>query len=453
MTSHAVILGAGMAGLLAARVVSEFYDTVTVVDRDELPRTPLQRRGIPQGRHLHRLLSRGSQILEELFPGLCGELVASGAHVDDGDLSRVYVRIGRHGLPRSGAFRDPAALTTYATSRPFLECHVRRRVRELANVAILDGHEVVEPIAPTLRRITGVRVMNHGTGDSLDLDADLVVDAMGRGARTPAFLERLGYGRPPERHSDAPATYASQFLRVPAGLIAERLMMVPPAVGKPGGLLAAAEHDTWVLSVGQLAHDWEPPTELAELLCIAEQFTPPSIMQGLHAAEPLGDAAVFRHRGATWRRYDEMPRFPAGLLVIGDALCSLNPIYGQGMTVAALQALALREHLAAADPEAQPQRFFSAAARHIGPTWAANLVRDNPPSTGATGRGWSKRVTQWAARQALDAATNDVAFTEVIMRVNHLVDPPDRLRDPRLIGRMIVANSWRRGVRRPGGRC
>jgi 2-polyprenyl-6-methoxyphenol hydroxylase-like FAD-dependent oxidoreductase len=239
---------------------------------------------------------------------------------------------------------------------------------------------------------------------------------------------------------------------MPPDLIAERLMMVPPSADRPGGLLAAAEDDTWVLSVGQLAHDWIPPTDPIELLCIAEQFTPPSIMEGLRAAEPVGDVAVFRHRAATWRRYEKMPRFPFGLLVIGDALCSLNPIYGQGMTVAALQALALREHLSAVDSEEHPQRFFSAAAHHIGPTWAANRVRDNPSSTGTGNRRWSTTVTDWTARQALDAASHDVAFTEVIMRVNHLVDPPDRLRDPRLIGRMILANLWRRGVRRLGRR-
>jgi 2-polyprenyl-6-methoxyphenol hydroxylase-like FAD-dependent oxidoreductase len=287
----------------------------------------------------------------------------------------------------------------------------------------------------------------------LALDADLVVDAMGRGARTPAFLERLGYGRPPERHSDAPATYASQFLRMPADLIAERLMMVPPLPGKPGGLLAAAEHDTWVLSVGHLGTEWAPPTNLAELLCVAERFTPPSIMTGLRTAEPIGDVAVFHHRGATWRRYDEMLRLPAGWLVVGDALCSLNPIHGQGMTIAALQALALREHLSTVDADGQPRRFFSAAARHIGPTWAANQMRDNPSPAGARDRGWSKRLTGWAARQALEAARNDVAFTEVFLRVNHLVDSPDRLRDPRLIARMIAANLWRRGLRRLGRRA
>jgi len=442
-----------MAGLMATRVLSEFYEAVTVVKRDELPQIPMQRRGVPQGHHLHRLLSRGSQLLEEFFPGILEELVAAGAQLDDGDLSRVYVRIGRYGLPRSGEFRDSAALVTYATSRPFLEFHVRRRVDDRGNVAMLDGHDMVELVAPTPERVSGVRVVDRRTGDELTLEADLVVDAMGRAARTPAFLENLGYGRPPERHSAAQATYASQFLRVPAELIAERLMMVPPQTDKPGGLLASAEHDTWVLSVGQLAIDWAPPTNMAEILSVTEQFAPPSIMKGLRSAQPVGDIAVFRYRGASWRRYDQMPRFPAGLLVIGDALCSLNPIYGQGMTVAALQALALREMLYTADAQHQPQRFFSAAARHIGPTWAANQARDKPPATTGKRRSLSNMLAKWTVNQALEAARNDIAFTEAFLRVNHLVDPPARLHEPTLIARVIAANLWRRVAARLPRRC
>jgi 2-polyprenyl-6-methoxyphenol hydroxylase-like FAD-dependent oxidoreductase len=443
-----VVLGAGMGGLLAAGVLSEFYEAVTVVDRDELPPTPMQRKGIPQGLHLHRLLSRGRQVLDDVFPGLLDELVAAGARIEGGDLSRVYVRVGKYALPRSGDFRDPAALVTCAASRPFLEFHVRRRVCDLGNVRIVDGHDVVEPVAPTPDRITGVRVTDRRTGHQSALKADLVVDAMGRAARTPALLEKLGYGRPPERHSAAGGTYASQFLRIPDGLIVETLMMVQPGAGKPGGLLASAEHDTWVLSVGQLAIDWTPPADLAELLSVAEQFTPPSIMTGLRAAQPIGDIAVFHHRGATWRRYEEMPRFPAGLLVIGDALCSFNPIYGQGMTIAALQALALREYLAEVNTDEQPQRFFSAAANHIGPTWAANRVRDNPPSTLDRQRGLSAKLADWTMNQLLEAARNDIAFTEVVMRVNNLVDPPARLRDRTLIARTIAAYLWRRVTRR-----
>jgi 2-polyprenyl-6-methoxyphenol hydroxylase-like FAD-dependent oxidoreductase len=137
---HAVVLGAGMAGLLAARVLSEFYNTVTIVERDELPQLPVQRKGIPQGLHVHAFMSGGSQVLGRLFPGLLDELVDAGANVwNDGDLSRVCFRFGGYALKNAGRFADPSASATYLASRPFLETHVRRRVRAINNVLILDG--------------------------------------------------------------------------------------------------------------------------------------------------------------------------------------------------------------------------------------------------------------------------------------------------------------------------
>jgi 2-polyprenyl-6-methoxyphenol hydroxylase-like FAD-dependent oxidoreductase len=434
-----------MAGLLAARVLSEFYESVTVVERDPLPETPSQRRGIPQGRHLHAMLTRGWQVVEELFPGLLAELVAAGAHVlDDGDNSRIYVRSGRYGLNRSGKFSDPAALVSYQASRPLLEFHVRRRVGALGNVRFLDGHDVVEPIAMDADRITGVRVVNRDNGNDTALNADLVVDATGRAARPPTFLENLGYGRAAEKRSTAHATYSSLLMRIPEGLIAEKLMLViDPGSGEPRGGLTAYEHGTWMLTVGRLAIDPEPPTDLAGMLALAEQFTPPSIMSGLRSAEPLGDVSVFRYTGAVWRRYDQMPRFPRGLLVVGDALCSLNPIYGQGMAIASLEALALQDYLLGGDPDL-PQRFFGAAAEHIGSTWAMNQARDRGSSPTHRGRSLSRRLTNWAVDKAMKAAENDIVLTETFLRVSNFIDPPRRLQDPALIPRVILGNLRRR---------
>jgi 2-polyprenyl-6-methoxyphenol hydroxylase-like FAD-dependent oxidoreductase len=216
---HSVVLGAGMAGLLAARVISNFYETVTIVERDPLSSDPVQRKGIPQGRHVHAFTSGGSHMLGRLFPGLLDELVDAGANVwDDGDLSRICFRFGGYEFKNSGRFADPVASATYLASRPFLEAHVRRRVRAIDNVLILDGHDVVAPVADTPVCVTGVRVVNRETGDATVLNAQLVVDAMGRGASTPAFLDSLGYGRPAEQRSGTRVVYASQLMRIPPDL-------------------------------------------------------------------------------------------------------------------------------------------------------------------------------------------------------------------------------------------
>jgi hypothetical protein len=187
------------------------------------------RRGVPQGRHFHALWSRGAQELERLFPGIYAELVAAGAAVcDDGDLSRMSIRVSGHELHRSGKFSDPAAVVMHLLSRPLLESQVRRRVSAVDNVEILGGHDFVEPIAPNEHRVTGARVVNRDTGAERELDADLVVDAVGRSARTPAFLDSLGYGRPVAERSVASANYASLLMRIPAGIVNEKMTFVVP---------------------------------------------------------------------------------------------------------------------------------------------------------------------------------------------------------------------------------
>jgi 2-polyprenyl-6-methoxyphenol hydroxylase-like FAD-dependent oxidoreductase len=442
---QAVVLGAGMAGLLAAGVLSEFYTTVTVVERDQLPGRPRQRRGVRQGEHLHSLLSRGTHTLEYLFPGLLDELVADGANVlDDGDLSRIDAPFGPYRFNRSQKLADPEALVMYLASRPFVEFHVRRRVHALGNVRFLDEHDVVEPIAATPGRITGVRLVDRATGDDTPLNADLVVDAMGRAARTPAFLERLGYGRPEERRSTAHATYSSQLLHIPDGMVAEKMVFFPGTSTRGG--LAAYEDGAWMLTAGRLAIDTDPPTDFASMIKLVEQSAPPHVLAAIRSAKPLSDVSVFRYTGAVWRRYDRMPRFPEGLLVVGDALCSLNPIYGQGMTMAGLEALALQEHLL--HPGATPQEFFKDAAKHIGPTWAMNQANDRESSPGHGRRSLAARLRNWSVNQTMRAAENDIVLTERLLRVANLVDPPSRLRDPALLRRAVLGN-MRRGRAKP----
>ncbi len=438
---HAVVLGAGIAGLLSAAVLSEFYDEVTIVERDLLPGQPVHRRGIPQGRHLHSLLSRGSQALEQLLPGLLGKLAAAGAHVvDDGDLSRVYTRFGPNEVNRSGKFADPAALVQYLPSRPLLEFHIRQRVSALPNTKFLDGHDVVELIAASPDHVTGVRVADRDCNAVRTLDADLVVDALGRASRTPATLVSLGYGTPPEWISTAIARYYSQLLQVAPDTIPEKLALIIGDRGSPSGGLVASENGTYILTVTRLGRGDLPPTDLASLLTISQRLLPPTALAGLRSAQPIGDVLAFRYPGGSWRRYDRMTRFPHGLLVIGDALCTLNPIRGQGITVAALQALTLQDTLHNGGNDIAP-RFFTAAAGHIRPVWALNESQE--PDTDGTPRQprpISRRISKWFTHNALAAAKHDIVLTERMFRVANLIDPPDRLQDPALAARIILGN-------------
>jgi len=434
---RAVVCGAGMAGLFAARVLAEFYRTVTIVERDRLPTDAAQRRGVPQGRHFHALSIGGSQVLERLFSGLLDELEAAGATVcADGNLSRVSFRAGGHELNRSGQFADPAAIVMFLISRPLLESFVRQRVRGIANVVFLDGHDVVGPVALRPHQITGARVVDRDTGAERVLGADLVIDAMGRSARTPAFLESLGYGRPIEQPAVMHGSYSSQLLHIPDGMLAEQLIFVCPESNRPtGGALAAYENDTWMLSVG-CVDGRRPPRDLAGMITTFAQFAPPAAVAALRAGHPLAEVSVIQHRGV-WRRYDKMPALPAGLLVFGDAICSLNPIYGQGMTLALLEAVALRDCLSLGDTDLGG-RFLRAAAQRIRPVWASNQANDLYMTKPDGRRSLSQRLVTWRIDRTLAAAENDPALTERIFRVTQFIDPPSALLRPNFIERLTA---------------
>jgi 2-polyprenyl-6-methoxyphenol hydroxylase-like FAD-dependent oxidoreductase len=443
---RAVVLGASMGGLLAARVLADFFDTVIVVERDVLPDDPVVRRGVPQGRHVHVLLARGAQILDQLFPGFLDELVANGAPVwDDGELSKLHLSFGGHDILRSGKVaKEPRALAIHMPSRPFLECHVRRRLQAMSNVTILSGHVVVDLAAtPDRRRVTGVRVVSGNDGAERELTADVVVDAMGRGAHTPVLLESLGYGRPVEDHVVMHTNYVSQLLRIPAGTLQEMLVDIGPAPDRPAGMfLSGYENNTWMFTVfGMAGH--QPPRDLAGMLSFAEEYCPAHLIAAMRGAEPIGEVAHHHMPSSQWRRYDKMSRLPDGLLVCGDAICSFNPIYGQGMTVAALEAVALRVCLLRGDADL-PRRYFHASAKPIGVAWqmVASLDLAFPAVAGRRSRRLrvATRLVDWA----LTASESDPVVAVRFFRVNSLIDDPIRLLHPAFVCRAAVVNLRRR---------
>ena len=446
---HAVVLGASMGGLLAARVLADFYRAVTVVERNVLPDTPDNRQGVPQGRHGHVLMRRGSQILSDLFPGLLDELVADGVPVwNDGDLSKVDVSFRGHQIVRSGRFADPSSTTFYSASRPFLEFHVRQRILALANVTMLQRRDVLELTStPERDHITGVRIANRQSGAEELVDADMVVDAMGRGSRTPAFLERLGYQRPVEDELVIRLTYSNQPFRVPPGTLEEKVYVYNFVPGRPKAVsLFGYEHDIWLLTVQGIMGQ-ATPFEHAEMLEFAADVAPDQVVTALHSGQPTGGVARHRIQSNRWRRYDKLRRLPSGLLVIGDAICSFNPIYGQGMTVAAMDALVLRDCLRDGGPDLS-RRYFASAAEGIGVAWQMAVGSDLALPEVDAKRPMSVRLPNAYNDWVLSAAESDLHVAEQFWKVLNLVERPSHLLRPAVMVRVAIANlrRFRRAV-------
>jgi 2-polyprenyl-6-methoxyphenol hydroxylase-like FAD-dependent oxidoreductase len=430
---RAVVLGASLAGLLAARVLADAYTELTVSDRDQLPETSGHRRGVPHGRHVHALLTGGQQALEELLPGLTAELVAHG--VPAGDLlanCRWY--LNGHRLRQA-----PTGMVALSPSRPVLEGHVRARVRALPNLTFLDGCDIVG-LATTRdgRRVTGARVLRRADGSTEQvLNADLVVDATGRGSRTPVWLAALGYPRPDQEQVRVGLGYATRTYRLPPDALDGDLAVAQAATPQHprSGVLLPLEGDRWMLTLGGRLGE-HPPTDPDGFLDFARSLRFPDIYHAIRDAEPLDDPVAFRFPASVRYRYERLDRFPDGLLVVGDAVCSFNPVYAQGMTVAALEALTLRRHLQQ-EAEPHPRRVFRGLARVVDVPWDI-AVGGDLAFPGVQGRRTAKvRLINAYLTRLHAAAAHDASLSSAFLRVAGLVAPPQSLLRPDVAVRVL----------------
>lgn len=429
--SHAVVIGASIGGLLAARALANHFQSVTVLERDHFPADDIPRKGVPQGRHAHGLLARGGDVIESFFPGWTKEVVAAGGL--SGDIANDVHWVG-HGVRLKAG---PSDLSGLLASRPVLEGHVRRRLMAFAAVRLIEGCDVVDLLTEG-ETVRGVRVEIAGRPE--EIAADLVVDASGRGSSSLAWLRRLGFEEPSEEKIEIGAGYTTRmYRRRPADLGGKLAVVVAGSAPTwRNGVVLAQSADRWIVSIGGYLGD-HAPTDDRMFSAYAASMTAPEIHDIVSKAEPLSDFQTYRFLASQRRRYERLARFPRGYLVFGDAICSFNPVYGQGMTVAAQEAVALDACLCQGLDQLA-RRFFKAAATVVDGPWDIAVGNDLRHPAVAGARPAFVRFINWYVGKLHVAAQHDAKLTNAFLRVANLVAAPPTLLSPAVVWRVLRGN-------------
>ena len=413
---HAVVVGAGIAGLATARTLSDHFEQVTVLERDELPAAAGPRRGVPQGRHAHALLSGGARAIAEMFPGIMEDLVGRGAALIEFNKGRWF---------QAGGYRASCLIErkVISASRPFIEQVVRERVEALPNVRIEQG-VAVETLLGSEGRVTGAQVFDGSISYAIEA-APRVVDVECQMRYATVIL--------PRRTGDLGVDFS--------------ITIESPPHGKRAAFVMPIEGDRWIATIAA-GYGASAPTDEEGFRAAAATLPAPELDTLLRGMGDLGPVATHRLISSKRRRYEKLKDVPAGFLALGDSVCSFNPIYGQGMSSAVLQAVALGECLAAYGNGGElVKAFYRRAAKVIATPWQIAVGADfaYPESMGPKPVG-TDLVNRYLERVLTAAQVSPEVNTAMILVQNLLASPSTLLR-PSMVRTVRKAN--REARRRP----
>jgi 2-polyprenyl-6-methoxyphenol hydroxylase-like FAD-dependent oxidoreductase len=445
---HAVVIGGSLAGLMTARVLADHFDTVTVLERDHLSAHPALHKSIPQGNHLHGLLVGGQQVMASLYPRFLEILEQQGAvRCRMGKNLVFYLPTGK-AFSLTGTVREPRDLgfDFYCQSRGLLEYCIRQCTLEHPNVR-LQSESFVQGLVYEDGRIRGVRYQQ--SGDVQVLGADFVVDAGGRGSHAPRWLMQLGFAPPEETTIGVDIAYASTKFRVPADYDeSERLLVCigPPPDFPNGAIMSIIEGKMWHLTLMGRFGDY-PPHDPEGFLAFASSLPNSRLYSLIKDAERVAEITTYRFPSSVQRHYERLAAFPEGFLLLGDAISSFNPFYGQGMSSAALQVKALQQLLteratAGQGLEGLALAFFPKAAEIIMTPWMLAAQQDlaYPQTQGERAADLEEGARYFAALDALIA--EDIDVHRLLVEVFHLARPLSALREEPLRSRVLAQQRY-----------
>ena len=435
----AVVIGGSMAGILAARVLADYFETVTVVERDPRTPHPVPRRGVPQGQHAHALLLRGQQTIFRLFPEAKRALADAGAVALNMGRDMRWFHFGVWKI------RYDSPLEGVSASRPLIEWTLAEQLRQLPNVEFLNEWSV-DSIMYNGERVHGVRLRPRGTQATQMLRADLVIDASGRGSRMPQQLQTLGLSVAPETTVRIDIGYASRIYRAPPGARDwKALYVVSQPPNKRGGLILPIEGGRWIVTLVGM-HGDHPPANEDGFLAFAKTLPVPDFHEALRLAEPLTEVARYGYPTVLRRHYENLKDFPPGLLVLGDALCSFNPVYGQGMSASAMYADVLDQCLnfraiSGWSPDDLWRSFFPRVATAADMPWQLSTGEDFRHAETVGPRSASLRFLHWYTQKVQVASGHDAFCAERLYEIMNLLKPPSALFRPDILWRLATSRA------------
>lgn len=438
---HAIVIGGSMAGLLTARILTHHFKTVTLIERDCFPDGPEARPGVPQALQGHALLKKGQEILEQLFPGIQDKLVAGGATLVDMAAQPWFTPAG-WGVQFDSEFK------MVSCSRSFLEWNIRKRVLQLPNLQVIQA-AAVQGLLPNAdgTGIQGITFNDRHTPETepapKQLLADLVVDASGRRSIAPQWLAQLGYPIPRETVINAHLGYASRIYKLSPQFAKDwqvLFMQAAPPHRALAGAIFPIEGDRILVGIVGGDHQYPSGNE-AEFMAYTQKLPSPLLWQAIQCAEPL--SPIHCHRGTEnrLRHYNKLSRWPEGFVILGDAVCAFNPVYGQGMTIAAMGAIALDAQLQAQfqkDPTGSlvgiAHRFQKELAKLNAAPWSLATSEDYRYRT--TEGGTPSPMTRFMHRymdRVSEVATHHVPTRLTLMKVFNLMQSPFSVFHPRIL--------------------
>ncbi|MEO1286908.1 MAG: FAD-binding monooxygenase [Chloroflexota bacterium] len=435
--THAVVMGGSMAGLFTARVLSDHFDQVTIIERDPVHDQPESRKGQPQTRHLHGVLRPAQDFLEKYLDGTVEKLLDGGAIIGDWGSN---IRWWQFGGYRVNAEIDMHGISL---SRPFMEYHVRKAVLAIKNISLCDNTSADALVMDESNsRVVGLKISHRSQhGEEEILPTDLVIDACGRGTPLPKWLNQLGYDKPEKEEVKIRVKYTTRvYHRVGEHIDNPKLYMIAtsPPHDYIGTFMFPVEDNRWIVTAGGW-HGHHAPTDEAEFMDFLQTLPTPDIYDILSESEPISDIMTHNYPASRRFNYNKLNRFPDGLLVIGDSAASFNPIYGQGMSSAALQAEALNEVLSAGSTGSLWREFFAKQAKIIDLPWTLTVGEDfRYPETEGKKPFAIDLVNKYV--EAVHRATHkDKVVYEQFLQVMNLLEPPTTLMRPSIVWRVLRA--------------